>query len=117
MLASPLQPTASGSYSWRQREGANGREDVLVHQSPLGFFNRRKRARFGAPKAITATARKLGCLIYRLIKTAKLTKEPNLRTPTRSCRCTLRQIPRGKTTDKRKHVSPPLREPQKSAHF
>ena len=107
MLASPLQPTASGSYSWRQREGANGTEDVLVHQSPLDFFYRRKRARFGAPKAITATARKLDCLIYRLIKTAKLTKEPNLRTSARSCRCTLRQIARGKKTEK-ESTSPPL---------
>ena len=36
--------------------------------TPLGSFYRRKRAQLGAPKAITATARKLGCLIYRLIK-------------------------------------------------
>jgi transposase len=36
--------------------------------TPLGSFYRRKRAQFGAPKAITATARKLGCLIYQLIK-------------------------------------------------
>ena len=42
---------------------------VLGHtNTPLGSFYRRKRAQFGAPKAITATARKLGCLIYRLIK-------------------------------------------------
>ena len=38
MLASPLQPTASGSYSWRQREGANGTEDVLVHRIPFGLL-------------------------------------------------------------------------------
>jgi transposase len=36
--------------------------------TPLGAFYRRKRAQLGAPKAITATARKLACLIYRLIK-------------------------------------------------
>jgi transposase len=42
---------------------------VLGHSNtPLGSFYRRKRAQLGAPKAITATARKLGCLIYRLIK-------------------------------------------------
>jgi transposase len=42
---------------------------VLGHSdTPLGSFYRRKRAQLGAPKAITATARKLGCLIYRLIK-------------------------------------------------
>jgi hypothetical protein len=37
----------------------------------LGSFYRRKRAQLGAPKAITATARKLGCLIYRLMGRAK----------------------------------------------
>jgi transposase len=36
--------------------------------TPLGAFYRRKRAQLGGPKAITATARKLACLIYRLIK-------------------------------------------------
>jgi transposase len=42
---------------------------ILGHSNtPLGSFYRRKRAQLGAPKAITATARKLGCLIYRLIK-------------------------------------------------
>ena len=32
--------------------------------TPLGAFYRRKRAQFGAPKANTATARKLACLLY-----------------------------------------------------
>ncbi len=42
---------------------------IVGHSNtPLGSFYRRKRAQLGAPKAITATARKLGCLIYRLIK-------------------------------------------------
>ena len=42
---------------------------ILGHSNtPLGSFYRRKRAQLSAPKAITATARKLGCLIYRLIK-------------------------------------------------
>jgi transposase len=44
----------------------------------LGSFYRRKRAQFGAPKAITATARKLGCLIYRLIKTIAVTASPEI---------------------------------------
>ena len=48
--------------------------------SPLGSFYRRKRAQLGAPKAITATARKLGCLIYRLIKNGQAYKEPDLLT-------------------------------------
>ena len=48
--------------------------------TPLGSFYRRKRAQFGAPKAITATARKLGCLIYRLIKNGQAYQEPDLHT-------------------------------------
>jgi len=48
--------------------------------SPLGSFYRRKRAQLGAPKAITATARKLGCLVYRLIKNGQAYKEPDLLT-------------------------------------
>jgi len=37
-------------------------------QTPLGAFYRRKQAHLGAPKAITATARKIACLIYQLLK-------------------------------------------------
>jgi hypothetical protein len=48
--------------------------------TPLGSFYRRKRAHLGAPKAITATARKLGCLIYRLIKDGQAYQEPDLHT-------------------------------------
>jgi transposase len=48
--------------------------------TPLGSFYRRKRAQLGAPKAITATARKLGCLIYRLIKNGQPYQEPDIRT-------------------------------------
>jgi transposase len=48
--------------------------------TPLGSFYRRKRAQLGAPKAITATARKLGCLIYRLIKNGQGYKEPDVHT-------------------------------------
>lgn len=43
---------------------AAGRTDT-----PLGCFYRRKVAQFGAPKAITATARKLACLVYEMIRT------------------------------------------------
>ena len=46
--------------------------------TPLGSFYRRKRAQLGAPKAITATARKLACLIYRLIKNGQGYEEPDL---------------------------------------
>jgi transposase len=37
--------------------------------TPLGCFYRRKAAQFGAPKAITATARKIATLIYTMIST------------------------------------------------
>jgi transposase len=37
--------------------------------TPLGSFFRRKKAQLGAPKATTATARKLACLIYEMIRT------------------------------------------------
>ena len=48
--------------------------------TPLGSFYRRKRAQLGAPKAITATARKLACLVYRLIKNGQAYKPTDLRT-------------------------------------
>jgi len=37
-------------------------------KSALGAFFRRVRARKGAPKAVTATARKLACLVYRMLR-------------------------------------------------
>lgn len=37
------------------------------NKSALGHFYRRMKARLGPAKAITATARKLGCLIYRMV--------------------------------------------------
>jgi transposase len=41
----------------------------LYHsRSALGAFHRRLKARLGAPKAITATAHKLACLIYRMLR-------------------------------------------------
>ena len=41
----------------------------LYHShSALGAFHRRLKARLGAPKAITATAHKLACLIYRMLR-------------------------------------------------
>jgi hypothetical protein len=42
---------------------AVGRSD-----SWLGRFHRRKKAHLGAPKAVTATARKLACIVYHLLK-------------------------------------------------
>jgi transposase len=46
----------------------NAASSLLRSQSYLGAQYRRLRTRLGAPKAITAMARKLACLFYRLIK-------------------------------------------------
>jgi hypothetical protein len=46
----------------------NAAVTLLRSQSYLGAQYRRLRTRLGAPKAITAMARKLACLFYRLIK-------------------------------------------------
>jgi transposase len=43
----------------------------------LGIFYRRKKAHLGAPKATTATARKLACLIYHLLKYKQPYQEPD----------------------------------------
>jgi hypothetical protein len=37
-------------------------------KSYLGAYYRRLKSRLGAPKAITATARKLACAMYRMLK-------------------------------------------------
>ncbi len=42
---------------------AAGRTDTWI-----GRFYRRKQAHLGAPKAITATARKLACVLYHMLK-------------------------------------------------
>jgi hypothetical protein len=52
---------------WSQING-NAARTLLRSQSYLGAQYRRLRTRLGAPKAITAMARKLACLFYRLIK-------------------------------------------------
>jgi transposase len=62
--------------SRRTRAGANRVATALriaaqsLHrsQTPLGHFYRRMAARTSRPQAITATAHKLACLIYRLLK-------------------------------------------------
>lgn len=46
-------------------------------QTCLGIFYRRKLAHLGAPKATTATARKLACLIYHLLKYKQPYQEPD----------------------------------------
>jgi transposase len=46
----------------------NAASTLLRSQSYLGAQYRRLRTRLGAMKAITAMARKLACLFYRLIK-------------------------------------------------
>jgi transposase len=49
----------------------NAASTLLRSQSYLGAQYRRLRTRLGAPKAVTAMARKLACLFYRLIKYGK----------------------------------------------
>ena len=46
----------------------NAATTLIRSQSYLGAQFRRLRTRLGAPKAITAMARKLACLFYRLLK-------------------------------------------------
>jgi len=46
----------------------NAATTLLRSQSYLGAQYRRLRTRLGAPKAVTAMARKLACLFYRLVK-------------------------------------------------
>ena len=43
-------------------------QSLINSRSALGAFNRRLRARLGAPKALVATAHKLALLIYRMLK-------------------------------------------------
>jgi transposase len=54
--------------------------------TPLGHFYRRKQAKLGAPKAITATARKLACLIYELIATRQSYAPPTVTAYNLECR-------------------------------
>lgn len=41
---------------------------VLRSKSAIGAYSRRLKKRLGAPKAITATARKLACIFYQMLK-------------------------------------------------
>jgi transposase len=43
----------------------------------LGIFYRRKKAHLGPAKATTATARKLACLVYHLLKYKDRYREPD----------------------------------------
>ena len=54
--------------------------------TPLGHFYRRKQAKLGAPKAITATARKLACLVYELIDTRQSYAPPSVVSYNLECR-------------------------------
>jgi hypothetical protein len=57
----------------------NAAATLLRSQSYPGAQYRRLRTRLGAPKAITAMARKLACLFYRLLKHGQqyVDKEPH----------------------------------------
>jgi len=62
------QPPDSQSHQPRRhhsapRGGGGGAKDTWI-----GVFYRRMKARKGGPKAVTATARKLACILYHLLK-------------------------------------------------
>jgi hypothetical protein len=76
----PTNETSGGKVLKRQTPKVVNRAKVafrqaastlLRSQSYLGAQYRRLRTRLGAPKAITAMARKLACLFYRLLKHGK----------------------------------------------
>src|SRR5215467_13924886 len=50
------------------RAGVADASSLYHSRSALGAFHRRLKARLDAPKAITATAHKLACLIYRMLR-------------------------------------------------
>jgi len=66
-----------GSAESRRTRKVNNRASTILRLAAvavgktdtwLGHFYRRVRARRGAPKAVTATARKLACIIYHMLK-------------------------------------------------
>ncbi len=68
---------ACGSRSTRVKSEVNNRASTILRlaavavgktNSWLGHFYRRIRARRGGPKAMRATARKLACIVYHLLK-------------------------------------------------
>ena len=68
--AGPTRKTASAlAHAFRLAAMTIGRLD-----SWLGAFYRRLKGRIGAPKAITATARKLAIIFYRAVKTGGVVK-------------------------------------------
>ena len=75
-LAPNNRITGGKIKSRKTRKSANRSADALrlaaqsLHssQSALGAFYRRMRARLGPAKAVTATAHKLACLIYRMLR-------------------------------------------------
>ena len=56
----------SAANAFRMAANATGKT-----QTAIGAFMRRIKGKAGAPKAITATARKIACLFYRLLKYGK----------------------------------------------
>ena len=51
-------------------------QSVAKSQSALGAFYRRLRTRLGAPKAITATARKIAVIVYHMLKDRQPYRDP-----------------------------------------
>lgn len=74
---SPANKITGGKIFGTRTRRVNNRASILFRsvavavgtsKTALGAFYRRLRTRSGAPKAITATARKIACLFYNLLK-------------------------------------------------
>ena len=73
----PAAKISGGKVLSRRTRKVNNRASTILRLAAvavgktdtwLGHFYRRVRARRGAPKAVTATARKLACIIYHMLK-------------------------------------------------
>jgi transposase len=83
----PASKISGGKVLSRRTRKVNNRASTILRLAAmavgktdtwLGHFYRRIRARRGAPKAITATARKLACIVYHMIKYGDQFALPNL---------------------------------------
>lgn len=73
----PNTKSSAGRVMSRRTKKTNNRATTALRlaaqtvgrtQTALGIFYRRIRAKHGAPIAVTATARKIGCIVYHMLK-------------------------------------------------
>ncbi len=83
----PATKISGGKVLSRRTRKVNNRASTILRLAAvavgktdtwLGHFYRRVRARRGAPKAVTATARKLACIVYHMVKYGDEFAWPNL---------------------------------------